>query len=255
MSGPGDRPLLVLDRQGEGRVAVLLSDHIWLWARGYEGGGPHLDLLRRLSHWLMKEPDLEEESLRMTVRGRDLTVQRQTMADTVNPVTVTSPSGATRTITLESDGASERARTYDVKIPPGTTHGSTIRLRGQGGPGLGGGPPGDLLLHIEIRPHARFTVQDHDLSTLLPISPWEAALGAKIGIRTLDGGEALLAVPPGSSSGKKLRMRRMGLPLGGSERGDLIVELRIVVPESLSEAERRVFEELAKASKFEPRKG
>src|SRR6266705_1398722 len=73
MNGPDGKPLLVLSRQGEGRVALLLSDHIWLWARGYEGGGPHLDLLRRLSHWLMKQPDLEEEALRILVRGRDIT--------------------------------------------------------------------------------------------------------------------------------------------------------------------------------------
>ncbi len=84
MQGPDGKPLLVLAREGEGRVALLLSDHIWLWARGYEGGGPHLDLLRRLSHWLMKQPDLEEEALRLIVHGRDITVQRQTMADTVN---------------------------------------------------------------------------------------------------------------------------------------------------------------------------
>ena len=88
MEGPDGKPLLVLSREGEGRVALLLSDHIWLWARGYEGGGPHLDLLRRLSHWLMKQPDLEEEALRLIVRGRDITVQRQTMADTVNQVTL-----------------------------------------------------------------------------------------------------------------------------------------------------------------------
>src|SRR6266436_6457044 len=100
MQGPDHKPLLVLSREGDGRVALLLSDHIWLWARGFEGGGPHLDLLRRLSHWLMKEPDLEEEALRLLVRGRDLTVQRQTMADTVNQVTLTSPTGATRTLTL-----------------------------------------------------------------------------------------------------------------------------------------------------------
>ena len=81
MQGPDNKPLLVLSREGEGRVALLLSDHIWLWARGYEGGGPHIDLLRRLSHWLMKQPDLEEEALRMFVRGRDLTVQRQTMSE------------------------------------------------------------------------------------------------------------------------------------------------------------------------------
>src|SRR5208337_668503 len=90
----------LLSRAGEGRVALLLSDHIWLWARGFEGGGPHLDLLRRLSHWLMQEPDLEEEALRLSVRGHDLTVRRQTMGESVEPVQLTSPSGATRTLTL-----------------------------------------------------------------------------------------------------------------------------------------------------------
>jgi hypothetical protein len=100
MEGPDGKPLLVLSREGEGRVALLLSDHIWLWARGYEGGGPHIDLLRRLSHWLMKQPDLEEEALRMFVRGRDLTVQRQTMSDTADEVTLTMPSGKTRTLPL-----------------------------------------------------------------------------------------------------------------------------------------------------------
>jgi len=103
MQGPDSKPLLVLARQDKGRVALLLSDHIWLWARGYEGGGPHLDLLRRLSHWLMKQPDLEEEALRMIVHGRDLTVRRQTMADTVNPVTLTSPAGKTQTLELKPD--------------------------------------------------------------------------------------------------------------------------------------------------------
>jgi len=100
MQGPDNKPLLLLSREGEGRVALLLSDHIWLWARGYEGGGPHIDLLRRLSHWLMKEPDLEEEALRLLVRGRDLTVQRQSMGDSVGEVMLTSPSGKTRTLTL-----------------------------------------------------------------------------------------------------------------------------------------------------------
>jgi hypothetical protein len=100
MQGPDGKPLLVLAHEGEGRVALLLSDHIWLWARGYEGGGPHLDLLRRLSHWLMKQPDLEEEALRLIVQGREITVQRQTMADTAGDITLTSPTGATRTLNL-----------------------------------------------------------------------------------------------------------------------------------------------------------
>lgn len=93
MSGPSETPLLVLNREGEGRVALLLSDHVWLWARGYEGGGPHVPLLRRLGHWLMKEPDLEEEALHVSMRGPELLVERQTLADDVSEVTVTSPSG------------------------------------------------------------------------------------------------------------------------------------------------------------------
>jgi hypothetical protein len=101
MQGPDEKPLLVLSHEGEGRVALLLSDHIWLWARGFEGGGPHLDLLRRLSHWLMKEPDLEEEALRLNVSGHDLVVRRQTMADQAADVTLTSPSGAVRALKLE----------------------------------------------------------------------------------------------------------------------------------------------------------
>ena len=100
MTGVDGKPLLLLSRYGEGRVALLLSDHIWLWARGYEGGGPHLDLLRRMSHWLMKQPDLDEEALRLQTQGKDLAVLRQTMSDSVTPVTVTSPSGKTRELAL-----------------------------------------------------------------------------------------------------------------------------------------------------------
>jgi hypothetical protein len=100
MNGPNNQPLLVLSRHGEGRVALLLSDHIWLWARGYEGGGPHLDLLRRLSHWLMKEPELEEERLVMTARGGEISIERRTMSESAEPVTVTAPSGGTQTLGL-----------------------------------------------------------------------------------------------------------------------------------------------------------
>src|SRR6516164_8353131 len=102
MQGPEGKPLLVLAHEGEGRVALMLSDQIWLWARGFEGGGPYLDLLRRLSHWLMKEPDLEEEALRLTVSGRDLLVHRQTMTDEIADVTLSSPSGTIRTLKLDA---------------------------------------------------------------------------------------------------------------------------------------------------------
>jgi hypothetical protein len=101
MSGAGDQPLVVLAREGEGRVGLILSDHIWLWARGYEGGGPHIDLLRRMSHWLMRQPELEEEALRLALHGREITIERQTMAETVEPVVLTSPSGAQQTLILD----------------------------------------------------------------------------------------------------------------------------------------------------------
>jgi hypothetical protein len=101
MEGPEQRPLLVLSREGEGRVALLLSDQVWLWARGYEGGGPNVDLLRRLSHWLMKEPDLEEEALRATARGSEIVIERQTMEETTGPVTVIPPTGEGYEVVLE----------------------------------------------------------------------------------------------------------------------------------------------------------
>jgi hypothetical protein len=101
MKGAQGKPLLVIGQRGEGRVALLLSDHIWLWARGYEGGGPYTDLLRRLAHWLMKEPDLEEETLKATSRGQTLSIERRSIKDEVEPVTVTAPSGKEETITLD----------------------------------------------------------------------------------------------------------------------------------------------------------
>ncbi len=101
MTGPDETPLLVLARQGEGRVGMFLSDHAWLWARGYEGGGPYADIFRRISHWLMKEPDLEEESLDVTAGRQSLTITRRSMADSIGPVEVNRPDGETRTVTLE----------------------------------------------------------------------------------------------------------------------------------------------------------
>ncbi|WP_170336256.1 hypothetical protein [Ruegeria arenilitoris] len=101
MTGLDDRPLLVLDRVGEGRVAMLASDHAWLWSRGFEGGGPQLELLRRLAHWMMKEPELEEEALWAEANGQSMRIIRQTLNDEVGPVTVTRPNGDTLEITLE----------------------------------------------------------------------------------------------------------------------------------------------------------
>jgi hypothetical protein len=100
MAGPDNRPLLVLDRVGKGRVAEFLSDQEWLWARGYDGGGPQAELLRRLAHWLMKEPELEEERLSASVIGGRIAIERHTMAAQAKPVTLTYPSGRKATINL-----------------------------------------------------------------------------------------------------------------------------------------------------------
>ncbi len=100
LDGPDGKPLLVLGRVEQGRVAQFLSDHGWLWARGYDGGGPQMELLRRLAHWLMKEPDLEEEALLVRGEGQNVVVERRTMADTVAPITLTSPDGKDETIAM-----------------------------------------------------------------------------------------------------------------------------------------------------------
>jgi hypothetical protein len=118
MKGADERPLLVLDRKSKGRVALLLSDQAWLWARGYEGGGPHTDLLRRLSHWLMKEPDLEEERLLASAKGLKLTIERRTMAeDSVGRVQVSAPGGETSEVTLDKAGPGLWRSTVDVVTP------------------------------------------------------------------------------------------------------------------------------------------
>jgi hypothetical protein len=117
MSGVQEKPLLVLDRVGRGRVALMLSDHAWLWARGYDGGGPHSDLLRRTAHWLMKEPDLEEERLLASSRGLKLTLERRSMETEVPPVTVQSPGGETSEVILEAAGNGVWRTTIDVRQP------------------------------------------------------------------------------------------------------------------------------------------
>jgi hypothetical protein len=117
MSGAENKPLLVLDRRGNGRVALLLSDHAWLWARGYEGGGPHVDLLRRLAHWLMKEPDLEEEALSARAGRREITIERRTVQDQVGEATITTPSGREVKVTLDQQAPGRYAKTIATDDP------------------------------------------------------------------------------------------------------------------------------------------
>jgi curved DNA-binding protein len=145
-------------------------------------------------------------------------------------------------------------RSVEVDIPRGVRDGQLIRISGQGTPGTGGRPPGDLILRIQLRPNPRFRVEGGDLYTDLPVTPWEAALGAEVPVPTLDG-TAQVKVPAGSSCGRRLRLRGQGLP--GNARlppGDLYAVVTIQVPKRLAKRERELFQQLADHSKFDPRK-
>ena len=141
---------------------------------------------------------------------------------------------------------------YDVTIPRGITEGSRIRLAGRGGPGGPGGEPGDLYLNVRLRPDPRFQLEGFDLRGTLPITPWEAALGAEVSVPTLDG-SVTMKIPAGSQSGQSLRLRGKGLPAREGGHGDLYMTLKIVVPRDLSPRERELFESLARDSHFRPR--
>lgn len=143
-----------------------------------------------------------------------------------------------------------RTRTLKVKIPAGVTEGQQIRLRGQGSPASGGRPAGDLFVELNIAPHERFALDGRDVTLVVPLAPWEAALGGRVKVDTL-GGPVEVKVPAGTASGGRLRLRGRGLP--GSPPGDQYLEFRIVVPPELSERERELFEALAKESAFDPR--
>jgi curved DNA-binding protein len=146
-------------------------------------------------------------------------------------------------------------RSVEVDIPRGVLDGERIRVPMQGGAGVGGGQAGDLYLRIRLRPHPRFRVDGRDLHVDLPVSPWEAALGAEVPVPTLDG-TARVKVPPGSSSGRRLRLRGQGMPGSrGQPAGDLYAEVVIRVPQKLTKKERELFERLASVSKFDPRQG
>ena len=143
-------------------------------------------------------------------------------------------------------------RTLAVTIPPGVSEGQKLRLRGKGGPGRNGGPDGDIYLHITLAPHPVFRVDGHDLYFDLALAPWEAALGAEVEVPTLDRA-LVLTVPPGTRSGRKLRLRGRGLANGRGGHGDLYAVVRIEVPAALTPEERKLFEQLAEVSRFNPR--
>jgi curved DNA-binding protein len=155
---------------------------------------------------------------------------------------------------MAPDGRLRRStRNIRVRIPKGATAGQRLRVPGKGGAGMGGGPAGDLYINIQLRPHDLFKVSGHDLYLEVPVTPWEAALGATVEVPTLEG-KVSLKVPPGSRAGQKLRVRGKGLPRPkAAEPGDLYAVLQIVTPSVLSEREKELYRQLAEASSFNPR--
>lgn len=167
--------------------------------------------------------------------------------------------GAKKTISFEilrskPDGTQERApKSYTVTVPAGTKEGSVIRLPGQGGKSPGQGKDGDLLLRVQFEKHPKFTPKGFDLNYEVPVAPWEAALGTELTVPTLNG-DVRLKIPEGSQSGTKFRLKGKGLKKKGGDSGDLFAKIKIVVPEKLSEDEKRLFQQLQESSPFSPRK-
>lgn len=215
------------------------------WQQDFAPGGMSLDDLDGL--------DLADllAAMGQGQRGqsrRTMPIKGQDFETTVTIPLEDARRGSTVNLTL-TDGAG--ARTLQVTIPPGACQDQKLRLRGQGGKGRNGGPDGDIYLHIKLAPHAVFRPDHHDLYFDLVLAPWEAALGAEVEVPTLDS-PVLLTIPPGTRSGRKLRLRGRGL---AADKSDLYAIVRIDVPATLSERERELFQELAKVSNFKPRGG
>ncbi|HEX4966222.1 MAG TPA: DnaJ C-terminal domain-containing protein [Thermoanaerobaculia bacterium] len=171
-------------------------------------------------------------------------------AEATLPLTVEEAvQGGTKEISLTDPETGQR-RNLSVKIPPGVRSGQKIRLAGQGSPGMGGA--GDLLLKVEIQPDPRFKVEGSDIHTTVPVAPWEAALGGEAEVETPTG-PVRVRIPAGTSSGRKIRLRDRGLSAQGGGKGDLLAEVRIVVPRELTPRERELFEQLAAESEFHAR--
>jgi len=193
-------------------------------------------------------------------RGRDPFAQSaRTGEDLVADIMVNLDevaNGAERTVSLRKanpETGREEKQTFRVRIPKGVREGQRIRVAGQGEIGIGGGPSGDLFLRVSLAPHPDFRVSDNDLYYDLELAPWEAVLGARVDVPTL-GKKARLTIQPGAQTGKRLRLKGQGLPAkGGGPKGDLIVEVKVQVPSRVSDDEKKLWQQLADISSFQPR--
>lgn len=184
-------------------------------------------------------------------RGQDIEIEmpvflEETISEISKPVAFEIPA-------MENGQLQRTRKSLKVKIPAGIGDGERIRLKGQGAPGQGSAPPGDLYLHIRLVPHPVFDVEGHNLLVTVPIAPWEAALGGKVLVPTLDG-KINLTIASGSQAGQKLRVRGKGL-MGKTGRGDLYAVLKVVMPTNTSEDVQALWRDLADKAAFDPRAG
>ncbi len=178
------------------------------------------------------------------VEGDILVTLEEALQGTVRPISMQ---------TTNPQTGESKKHTFQVRVPAGVTDGKRIRVPGQGEPGFGGGPAGDLYLRVRHAAHPDFSTRESDVYHELDIAPWEAVLGAEVKVPTLDG-SITLRVPVGAENGQHLRVRNRGLPKGKTgERGDFYVTLIVQIPTVLSDAERALWEQLRSVSKFNPR--
>lgn len=233
---------------GEGRGASGFSDFfesMFGRGRGARGG----------AHFRMPGQDIEAEiplTLEEAHRGVTRSISLE-VTETCPDCNGTGRKDGKVCPTCRSAGVISRPKTFDVRIPAGVRDGSVVRLAGQGEAGANGATPGDLYLHVRIQPHPLFeVVGDDDVQVELPVAPWEAALGAKVSVPTLDG-SVEMTIPPSTPGGTRLRLRNQGLTKRGGGRGDQYVKVKIVIPRNLTAKEKELFEKLASESRFNPR--
>lgn len=191
----------------------------------------------------------DEDSFHSAYKGQDAEIEvpvflEDTIAESTKTIQFSIPS-------IENGQVNQVSKTLKVKIPVGVLDNDRIRLKGQGGPGYGKGPNGDLYLHIRLVPHPLFDVEAHNLIIPIPLSPWEAALGTSLMIPTLNG-KVKLTIKPNSQAGQKLRLKGKGLKSKGIT-GDMIGVLKIVIPPNTSEHDRQLWQQFKEANAFDPR--
>ncbi len=213
------------------------------------GGGDYSDFFESLFGAAGRSQGPGRKSAR---RGQDVEMElpillEETLADEAKKIAFQLPQ-------YSADGQPLAAisKTLNVKIPAGVSDGERIRLKGQGAPGLGGAANGDLYLIIRLVPHPLFDVEAHNLILTVPLAPWEAALGSKVTVPTLDG-KIHLSIPANSQSGQRLRIKGKGLMNKLGERGDLYALFKIVIPAQADEPTRALWAQLAEQAAFDPR--